>query len=77
MSVSLLYMPVKFQIEIAKDDKKFDFSLGGYFFDSPCTYMKFIFGCTFNLYPIKYYFTEEASTEYYLILNDLNATIFV
>ena len=32
MSISLLYMPVKFKIEIAKDDKKFDFSLGGDFF---------------------------------------------
>ena len=37
MSISLLHMPVKFQIEIAKDDKKFDFSLGGLFFSPPCT----------------------------------------
>ena len=28
-------MPVKFQIEIAKDDKKLNFSLGGFFLAHP------------------------------------------
>ena len=35
MSISLLYMPVKFQSEIPKDDKKIDFSLGGLFLAHP------------------------------------------
>jgi len=32
MSISLLYSPLKFQIVKAKDNKKFDFSLGGLLF---------------------------------------------
>ena len=35
MSISLLYMPVKFQIEIAKDDKQIDFSLREFFLPHP------------------------------------------
>jgi len=62
MSISLLYMPVKFQIEIAKDDKKIDFSLGGYLFSPPCIYTGDI-SVNWNWYKTEMIFISFTETE--------------